>query len=123
MCRLCMLLTILLGMAASAAAQTAAGTVSGTVRDTTGAVLPGVTVTIRNDATGASRVVETDTQGRYRIANVEPGEYEMRAALSGFKTVVRHPVVVSVGGMSETDVEMSVGVVAEAVTVQSETPL
>jgi outer membrane receptor protein involved in Fe transport len=121
--RLCVLLSILLVGAAPAVAQTATGTVSGTVRDSTGAVLQGVTMTIRSAATGASRSVVTDAEGRYRIANIDSGEYELRAALAGFRTVIRNPVVVTVGGTSETDVEMSVGAVAEAVTVQAEPPL
>jgi Carboxypeptidase regulatory-like domain len=120
---LCVLLSFLIAMPASVAAQTATGTVSGTVRDATGAVLPGVTITIRSAATGASRVVVTDADGRYRIASVDPGDYEMRAALSGFKTVIRNPVIVTVGGVNETDVEMSLGAVEEAVTVRTEPPL
>jgi outer membrane receptor protein involved in Fe transport len=121
--RLGLLLSILLAVTASAVAQTATGTVSGTVRDSTGAVLPGVNLTIRSGATGASRSVVTDGNGRYRIANVDSGEYEMRASLAGFRTVIRNPVVVTVGGTSETDIEMAVGEVAEAVTVQAESAL
>src|SRR5262249_6616501 len=121
--RLGLLLSILLLAAASAVAQTATGTVSGTVRDSTGAVLQGVTVTIRNAATGGLRSVVTDTEGRYRITNVDSGEYELRASLAGFRTVIRNPLVVTVAGTSETDVEMNVGAVAEEVTVQTEAPL
>ena len=77
--RLSVPLSILLALAASAAAQTATGNLSGTIRDTTGGVLPGVNVTIRNVATGASRSVVTDSDGRYRIVNVDPGDYELRA--------------------------------------------
>ena len=113
----------LLALPASADAQTATGTLSGTIRDTTSAVLPGVIVTIRNAATGATRSVTTDGEGRYRIVNVEPGGYELRAQLDGFRTVVRNPVVISVGGMSQSDIEMTVGAVAETVTVQVEAPL
>ena len=123
MSRVSVLLSIQLAVAASLAAQTATGTIAGTVRDGTGAVLQGAAVTIRNVATGASRSAATDSDGRYRIANVDSGEYELRAALPGFKTVIRTQVVVSVGGTTDTDVEMTIGEVAEAVTVEAEAPL
>lgn len=116
-------LSILLALPASAGAQTATGTLSGTVRDTSNAVMPGVNVTIRNVATGASRSVVTDGEGRYRIVNLDSGDYELRATLNGFRTVIRNRVVITVGGISQSDIEMSVGAVAEAVTVQTEAPL
>ena len=110
-------------LAASIAAQTATGTVSGTVRDESGGVMPGVALTLRSVATGASRSTTSDTQGRYRIPNVDPGDYELRAELAGFRTAVRSSVVVTVGGTTEADVAMTVGQLAEEVTVQAETPL
>ena len=100
---LALLLSMLFAIASAAFAQTVAGTISGTVRDTTGAVIPGVAVTCRNVATGASRTVATDEQGRYWIANLEPGEYELRAALAGFRTAVRGSLMVTVGGSTDLD--------------------
>ena len=120
---LSLVLSMLFTIGATASAQTATGTISGTVHDSTGAVIPGVAVTTRNVATGASRSAVTDAQGRYRIANVEPGEYELRAALTGFRTAVRSSLIVTVGGTTETDLELTVGSVAEEVTVQTEAPL
>src|ERR1700681_612603 len=87
-----------LAVAAGAAAQIATGTLAGSVRDQTGAALAGVTITVRSVATGASRSVTTDAQGRYRIPAVEPGDYEVRAELSSFRTAVRTGIVVTVGG-------------------------
>src|SRR5580693_2150221 len=86
---------LLLG-AAAAAAQIATGTLAGSVRDETGAALAGVTITVRSASTGASRSSTTDTQGRYRIPAVEPGDYEVRAELSSFRTAVRTGIVVTV---------------------------
>src|SRR5262245_44168572 len=103
--------SILLVFYADGSAQTASGTIAGT-----GAVIPGVAVPSRNLETGASRTVTTDGQGRYRIAYVEPGEYELRAALAGFRTAVRSPLPVTVGGTTDTDLELKVGNVAEEVT-------
>jgi hypothetical protein len=119
---LALILSMLFSIGA-ASAQTATGTISGSVRDSTGAVIPGVAVTSRNIATGASRTVVTDEQGRYRIANVEPGEYELRAALAGFRTAVRSSLMVTVGGTTDTELELTVGNVAEEVTVQIEAPM
>jgi hypothetical protein len=74
-------------------------------------------------ATGGSRTATTDGEGRYQIASVEPGNYEVRAALAGFRTAVRSGVVVTVGGTTEASLEMTVGQVAEEVTVQVEASL
>jgi len=116
-------LSVLLATAGAAAAQIATGTVSGVVHDSTGAVLAGVTVTMKNVATGATRTATSDAEGRYQIPGIEPGEYELRAAFAGFKTVVKSPLAVTVGGGTDVGIEMTVGNVAEQVTVKTETPL
>jgi outer membrane receptor protein involved in Fe transport len=121
--RTCLALLLLLTSTVLSAAQTATGTVSGNIRDSTGAVLPGVNVTVRNVSTGTSRSVTTDAEGRYRVANVDPGEYEVRAGLPGFRTAVRSGVIVTVGGTTEASIDMTVGQVTEEVTVQTEPPL
>jgi outer membrane receptor protein involved in Fe transport len=115
--------TLLLTAANLAPAQTPSGALTGVVRDSTGAVLPGVTVAVKNAATGSARTVTTDAEGRYRLVNIEPGEYEARATLAGFRTAVRSRVAVTVGGTTEIDIEMMVGEVAEEVMVQTEAPL
>src|SRR5262245_32580132 len=121
--RLSCLIPAALLIATTAAAQTATGTISGTVRDASNAVVPGVTLTVANAATGASRSTTTDAEGRYTLPGLEPGDYELRAALTGFRTSVRKPIVVTVGGTTLADFEMSIGQVAEEVTVQTDVPL
>ncbi|HEY6549472.1 MAG TPA: carboxypeptidase-like regulatory domain-containing protein, partial [Vicinamibacteria bacterium] len=117
-------LCALLASAASVAlAQTATGTLSGMVRDESGGALESVSVTLRNVATGATRRATTDAAGLYVLANVEPGDYDLRVELLGFKTVVRTGVLVTVGGFATSDVQMSVGQVAEEVTVVALEPL
>ena len=123
MTRVLVLSCSLLSIAASVEAQTATGTLSGVIRDTTGAVMPGVSVTARNAATGVSRIVTSDSEGRYRIVNLEPGEYEVRAELAGFRTAAMTGVTVLVGGTTELDLAMSVGQLAEEVTVATEPQL
>ena len=64
------------------------GTILGTVRDQTGAVLPGATVTVRNEPTNTVRTVVSNDSGLYRIPSLVPQIYEIRAELPGFKTFV-----------------------------------
>src|SRR5512140_157101 len=77
----------LCGAAASAGAQTAASaTVSGIVRDSSGLVVPGTTVEIRNHATNQVFQAVTDAAGRFRILYLPVGDYHLSAQLSGFTT-------------------------------------
>jgi carboxypeptidase family protein/TonB-dependent receptor-like protein len=118
---------LLLGLwwspAVPAAAQIATATLSGTVRDDTGAALPNVTVTARSDATGATRRTTTSADGRYRFAALDPGRYEVRAELASFKTAIQTGVILTVGGTTDSDITMSLGQIAEQVTVGAEAPL
>src|SRR5438105_1150232 len=106
------------------AAQTAAtGTVEGLVTDATGAVLPGVTVTVRNIDTNVSRDVTTDGSGRYRAAALQPGRYEVTGVLSGFEVRPITNVQVLVGQTAPVDLHMHPAGVAEVVTVAVEAPV
>ena len=78
-------------------AQVTTGTLYGIVRDETGAVVPQVTVTLKNVDTGITRTVSTDEGGRYRASNLPLGGYEVHAALSGFRTDVRSGITLTVG--------------------------
>ena len=78
-------LLLLLLCAATAGAQTA-GTITGTAVDQTGAVLPAVSLSLRNTATGLLRAANSDGEGRFVFAEVPVGDYELRAELPGFKT-------------------------------------
>ena len=113
----------LLLTAAAAFAQTASGTLSGIVTDTSGASLDGATVTARNVDTGATRRALTDSAGRYSMPNLAPGDYEVQVELTGFTTVVRSGVVLTVGGTTVQDVNLSVGQLTEKVTVTASEPL
>ena len=117
------LIVLELGGAADAAAQITTSTASGTVRDETGASLPGVVVTVRNVATGVTRSTTTNSEGRYRMPALDPGEYRIRAELANFKTAIQSGVVLTVGGTTEADIRMALGPVAEQVTVVADTPL
>jgi outer membrane receptor protein involved in Fe transport len=116
-------LLLSLATAATAAAQIATATVTGTVDDQTGAALSGVTITVRNTGTSAARTTTTDAQGRYRVAALEPGSYELRAELVRFSPVVRTGVGLTVGGTTTVDLVMNVGTLSEEVSVRTEAPL
>ncbi|HLV02605.1 MAG TPA: carboxypeptidase-like regulatory domain-containing protein, partial [Acidobacteriota bacterium] len=62
--------------------------INGTVRDTSGAAIPGVTITIRDQATGAVRETVTDESGYYSVLSLRPSTYTITASLPGFKTAV-----------------------------------
>ncbi len=104
-------------------AQIATGALSGVVRDETGAALPGAAVTVKSVATGQRRSATSETDGRYRVSTLDPGEYEVRAELANFRTAVRTGVVVTVGGTTDADIKMSLGALAEQVTVVTDAPL
>src|SRR3982750_4649519 len=68
----------------SAAAQAVTGTILGTVTDTTGAVMPGATVTLTHTGTGLSRTLVTNADGEYTAPSLPTGKYTIKAELSGF---------------------------------------
>ena len=94
----------------------------GTLTDTTGGVLPGVTVTAQHDATGNVFLGVTDGTGSYRIA-VRVGAFTVTAELGGFSTVVQSGVNLRVGQQAVVDLEMAVSTLQETVTVTGEAPL
>jgi len=103
-------------------AQTTA-TISGTVRDTTGAIIPGASVIIRNVDTGIARTTVTGAQGRYQAPSLISGKYEVQAEMQGFQSEVRRGIVLSVGREAVVNFELQVGAVAEVVEVTGEAPL
>jgi hypothetical protein len=103
--------------------QTFYGSVLGTVSDSTGAVVPGTTVTITNLATTEKRTADTDEAGLYRFVNLIPGRYRVEADKPGFKHFVREPVVVEVESAVRIDVGMEVGEASQTVEVTAQSPL
>ncbi|MBI2822069.1 MAG: carboxypeptidase regulatory-like domain-containing protein, partial [Acidobacteria bacterium] len=116
-------LLFLLLTATSGWAQVTTATVSGTVRDDTGAVLPGVTVTLKNVATGIARTVLTGDDGRYTAPNLPLGNTEIEASLEGFQTGVRSGIALTVGREAVVDFTLKIGEISEKVTVTGEAPL
>jgi len=96
---------------------------SGAVKDESGAVLPGVTVTVTQTDTGFSRNVVTEANGSYVLTNLPTGPYRLEAALQGFRSYVQTGIVLQVGGSPVINVVLGVGTLEESVTVQSAAPL
>ena len=91
--------------------------VTGSVMDPTGAVIPGVEVTVTNAATGAARTVITNETGSYTVAQLPPGVYNISASLPGFSTQVMSGVTLPVGGTVVVDLPLEVGSVTDVVDV------
>jgi hypothetical protein len=109
-----------IGEIQTAHAQVTTGTIAGRVFDSGGGVLPGVTVTARQTETGLQRTTTSDTQGRYIIAALPPGAYELRAELQGFRALIRSGVTLTIAQTAVVDLTMTVGGVTEQVTVVGE---
>jgi hypothetical protein len=82
-------------MPAPVRAQTVTGTVQGTITDQTGAVIPGVTVTLRNADTGQERIVTTNDDGAYSAPFLPLGRYNVTASISNFGRVTRENIEVT----------------------------
>ncbi|MDA2937631.1 TonB-dependent receptor, partial [Acidobacteria bacterium AH-259-A15] len=91
-------------------------TIAGTIVDVTGGVVPGVEVTVTSVTTGDSRTVLTGDTGTYRVTNLIPGRYEVKASMVGFKTAVGE-VTVTVLEVAHVQLTLEVGLVTEVVTV------
>jgi hypothetical protein len=108
---------------ARAQSQAVNATIEGVTRDTTGAVLPGVTVTIANLDTGAQRVVVSDALGQFRAVLLPLGTYRVKAELTGFKTVERTGLSLSAGQTALVDFSLEVGAIEELVSVTAQAPV
>ena len=104
-------------------AQATTTELTGTVQDTTGGVLPGATVTARHIDTGLNRDAVTGADGRYVMAGLPLGEWEIRVELAGFRPMVRRGVDLVIGQTSVVDASLDPGAPDEAVTVTAEAPL
>jgi hypothetical protein len=105
--------------AARAQSQATDGAIEGTITDSTGAVLPGVTVTITNVDTGTDRTVVTNDRGLFRAPLLPLGTYRVAAELQGFKRFEKTDITLSVGQTVVVNAAMSVGQISETVRVSS----
>jgi hypothetical protein len=99
-------------------------TIAGTIKDTSGAVLPGVTVEVSSPALiEKTRTAVSDGTGQYRIVDLRPGTYAVTFTLTGFQTIKREGIELSGSFTATVNAEMRVGGVEETITVSGETPI
>jgi hypothetical protein len=120
--RLCGFIAALLSCIPVASAQVSAS-VSGQVEDQAGATVAGATVMARNVDTGATRDVFTDAEGRYAVAALPVGEYEVRARKQGFKEEVRREIRLVVGEEATINLTLQLGEISQEVTVVGDAPM
>jgi len=117
-------LLVLLGIGAfSSFAQLPTATILGTVRDSTGAVIPGVNVTVRNIETGATRTTTSAANGSYRVVALAVGTYEVRAEQPGFRAEERSGLTLAVDQEAVVNFSLQVGQVEQTVEVTAEAPV
>jgi hypothetical protein len=123
--RRCFHVSLLLAMPLTAAAQSqaAGGAIEGTVTDESGGVLPGASVSVRNEATGIVREVRADGSGIYRALLLPVGRYEVSATLGGFATTRRPALTLTIGQVLTVDLQLKVATAQEEVTVTAEAPV
>ncbi len=119
---LSLLCAFALAVAVPAAAQEQTGAIEGTIRDSSGGVLPGVTVEARSPQVVGVSTAVTNSLGVYRFPALPPGTYEVTAALPGFQTR-KMSGALSLGQLLRVDMTLSMASVTETVEVTGETPL
>src|SRR5437870_1240007 len=119
----CFVLAFTLFPSVVAHAQVTGATLSGTLTDTSGAVIPGVMVSIKNRATGVVRNVSTDEAGFYSAPNLLAGNYDVTGSAPGFSTVVQSNILLTVGAQQQINISMKVGESAQLVEVREAAPL
>ncbi len=100
--------------------QVSTGTILGTVTDASGAAIGEAQILIKNSGTDATQSTATDSQGRFTMPSLNVGQYSVTASKTGFQTVVRQSVTLTVGGQFVVDITLPVGTAQQTVTVQGE---
>jgi outer membrane receptor protein involved in Fe transport len=108
---------------ADARAQITTADLVGTIRDVSGGIVPGVTVTMTNEATGVTRSATTGEGGTYVFTALPPGVYTLTAELAGFRKVERTGVELQVNQRAQIDMQLEVGLVTESVKIEGAPPL
>src|SRR5438876_7240980 len=104
-------------------AQTSTATILGVVRDASGALIPGVSITVKHTESGLTRTAISSERGGYSMPLLPVGAYEITTTMPGFKQAVRTGINLVVGQEAVVDLTLEVGANAETVTVSEEAPL
>jgi hypothetical protein len=122
--RLYVLFVVLLAGSAPALAQ-GVGSIGGTVTDTSGAVLPGVNITLTAEGggVGSGQTSVSNAQGLYQFTRLVPATYSVRAELQGFRSVDQRNIIVNSDQVARVDFRLDIGAIEEALTVSGQAPL
>ncbi|MBI4475158.1 MAG: TonB-dependent receptor, partial [Acidobacteria bacterium] len=120
---LLLLLLVSLSVSLAPAQQSPSGNINGRLSDGSGAVIPGVAVTLKSPAIQGEQNTVTDEAGNYRFILLPPGTFTLTFELPGFKTLVREEVIVSIGKTTTINATLEVATQAETVTVTGESPV
>src|SRR5262249_51657093 len=104
----------------SGKSQVLYGSIVGNVTDTNGAVVAGATITITHKETGQSREGVSDTSGSYDFPTLLAGTYTIKVSKSGFKTLTRDNIAVTLNNVTRADISVEVGQVTETVVITAE---
>jgi hypothetical protein len=116
-------LLVFMFSAAALAQSTTTGSIGGVVTNPNKEVVPGATVTVRNIGTNREDTATTDDTGRFKVANLQPGNYAVTINSSGFSPSTQENVVVEIGRETNLEVSLSVGPVTGTVDVSAEAPV
>lgn len=102
--------------------QLTGAVLSGVITDQSGAAIPNAQIQIKNLATGIVRTVQSDSAGFYTAPNLPPGSYDVTVSATGFKTIARTGIALTVGAQQRLNVPLQVGAVTQKVTVSGAPP-
>ena len=114
---------MLILLAIPVVAQLPTATILGVAKDSSGGVLPGVTVTVTNVETGLTRAVKTTDDGEFRVPELPVGHYEVKGEHPGFKTVTRKGITLEVTQQAVINLDFEVGAAEQQVIVTEEAPM
>jgi outer membrane receptor protein involved in Fe transport len=118
-----LVLCLAFGVNPAAAQSTTDGAIGGTIKDPNGAVVLNATITVRNEGTNKESTATSDDEGRFRIVQLQPGNYTVAINVSGFAPFSQQNVVVEVGRVTSLDIPLSVSGAQEQVEVTAEAPV
>src|SRR5215510_3648200 len=116
-----LLLAIMLGALSSNAFAQSTATIQGSVKDQSGAVVSGAKITVRDQATGVERIVQTGSNGNYQAAALPPGVYKVEARAQGFAPQAIDDLTLEVGQIAVQNFQLKIGDVTQRVIVPADT--
>src|SRR5579864_2763782 len=96
------------------------GQLTGTVSDPSGALLPGVNVTVRDPTTGITQSANSNEQGQYVFPTLQPGTYELTVTAAGFATAIYNDILIEAGRTKDVEVRMKIGEATQHVEVSAQ---